>query len=331
MPGALKRGKPKPSGGGAQSAVGFTNDYRVGKAGQLSVGTKDGGRFWLGQAEGKYGSLVPTGMGDNGYMQHGYVPIGNYTNADPNSPGTPFAREGGERAGFADDFGWNPVGKANTKAWKGMAGTGAYETYGQPTGVFKDVGIQAFGSTPKLPFAAKAATGGRPTQGGSFNPKPFENAPGVPEPTLHGGPKTGPHMEFGQQGKGTGQRQNPRGNNSQGGLPGQKPGGGKPGGAEPVGDEGGGRVRCHPPFGLRHRARHAVAGGCRRVPASTGIRHVAPRLPDSSEQVVHPTRRGRDRGGIHAKATVCTLDLGILMMGRELSPSNRFWFRASRR
>jgi len=141
---------PKPGGGGGgQQHQGYGPDatYKM-LGGQMTVGSKGGGRSWLGAPETEEGSLVPMGMGDNGFMQHGRVPIGNYTNIDPNSQGTPFARPGSERAGFADDFGWNAVGGANKNAWQGMFGTGGYQTYGQPTGVFADVGIQAQGSTP---------------------------------------------------------------------------------------------------------------------------------------------------------------------------------------
>jgi len=131
-------GRPQPTGGGMQHpGYGPDASYKM-LGGQLTVGSKGGGRSWLGAPETEAGSLVPTGMSDNGFMQHGRVPIGNYFNVDPTSQGTPFAREGGDRAGFANNFSWDPQGGANSRAWQGMLGTGGYETYGQPTGVFAD-------------------------------------------------------------------------------------------------------------------------------------------------------------------------------------------------
>ncbi len=185
---------------------GFGNDYRMGKGGQLSVSNSTGGRSWLGKAETDEGSLVPLGQGGNGYMQYGRVPIGNYTNAIEGSKGTPFAKEGMDRAGYADEFGWNPVGKQNTQAFKGMLGTGAYGTYGQGTGAFE--GYQKNGKTP---FAGLAA-----------------NSIG-----------TGGHMELGQKGQDTGHgmRRNTRGQNSQGGMPGK----GVPGKGGGGGKKGGGK------------------------------------------------------------------------------------------
>lgn len=152
-PGFNRQQPPHPQGGGGQPGYNL-DSFRVGKGGQMSVGLKGGGRSWLGQAETDEGSLVPMGKADNGYMQFGRVPIGNYTNQDPNSQGTPFALEGGKRAGFADDFGWNAIGGKNNKAWQNMYNTGGYKTYGQATGAFAAnpetgwEGIQAYGATP---------------------------------------------------------------------------------------------------------------------------------------------------------------------------------------
>jgi hypothetical protein len=146
-------GPPPPRPGGGQPQGFDMNSFRVGKGGQLSVGTKDGGRSWLGQAESDEGSLVPMGKADNGYMQFGRVPIGNSFNVDPSSQGTPYALEGGPRAGFANNFSWDPKGGANSKAWRNMLGTGGYETYGQPTGVF---------AQPQMDWGATRANYGIP-------------------------------------------------------------------------------------------------------------------------------------------------------------------------
>ena len=200
MAGARKpsNNKPKPGPtGGRPNQVG-TNPYGAPKGqqgygkdatykmmgGQMTVGNKSGARSWLGSPTGSMtgdefktdGSgvmpvnMVPMGMGKSGFMQHGYVPTGEAGTAGSNyygGLGTPYAMEGGKRAGRVDSRtpggGWDPTGKANTQAWGSM-----------------------------------------------------QNA-------LTGEPSTGGHMEFGQKGQDT-KRQNPRGQNSPGGMPNQPPG-----------------------------------------------------------------------------------------------------------